>query len=129
MGKKTVKPKYMRDALRYIQKWVPRLRIENYDFQVEEAPEGFEPYALAVCNPRNLRACIVIRDPAKASEDGQADACNDLEVTLVHELLHVRFAEVLAELEGKANIANEIATEMIALALVAADRGVHPRSL
>lgn len=128
MGKKPVQLKYLRDAVRYVEKWVPRLRIENYDIEVIGAPDDFEEYAEAEINPLHLRASITVRDPAKPFT-GRSLACKDLEVTMVHELLHVRFAEVILELEGKARSANEIATEMTAMALVAADRGIEPRVL
>jgi hypothetical protein len=130
MGKrKAAKPAFLRDAEFYVAKWVPRLRLEDYLIEVKPAPDDFDSIAEARGNVTHLRAHVIIKDPAQIPEDDGPHACHDLEVTVVHELLHLRFGEVLLVLKGKAHYANEIATEMTAMALVAADRGVEPRSL
>jgi hypothetical protein len=120
-------PEFLREAIAYVDYWVPRLRLENYDIEVVAAPDGFENYAEVTCNVPHLRASIMVRDPAKKKADSTL-SCNDLEITIVHELVHVRFAETIIELDGKAHWGNETATEMTAMALVAARRGVNPRS-
>lgn len=125
--KKTATPPFLRKAVYYVEKWAPRLRLENYDIEVVEAPKDFEEHAQIICNVPHLCARMLVRDPKNA--DPESLSTSDLEVTVVHELLHVRFGEVMLELEGKANWANETATEAVAHALVAGDRRVNPRSL
>lgn len=121
-------PSYLKQAIKYVEYWVPRLRLENYEIEVAEAPEDFEDFAQCIGDVCHLRARLVFKDPEKV--DKKTLACRDLEVTVVHELIHVRFGEIIRELDGKAHYANEAATEMLAMALVAARRGIrNPRTL
>lgn len=123
------RPAYLTKVHAYMQHWVPMLRLEDWEFEVHEAPEGSEYYANIRTDVCNRHAIIRVRDPAKATEE-VSGASNDLEITVVHELLHARFGEVLTELDGKAEYANEAGTEMTAMALVASRRGIRdPRKL
>lgn len=122
------RPAYLTKVHEYVKFWVPILRLENFEFEVCGAPEGAEYFAQLTGNVYNKRAVIAVRDP-KLSEPGSL-ACQELEVTVVHELLHARFDEVIAELDGKVHYGNEVATELTAMALVAMRRGIaDPRDL
>lgn len=122
------RPAYLNQAHKYIRFWVPILRLENFEFELAGAPEGAEYYAQLTGNVYNKRAIISIRDPKLAAPNSLT--CQDLEVTVVHELLHARFDEVVAELDGKVHYGNEVATELTAMALVAMRRGIaDPRDL
>lgn len=121
------RPMYLNKVHQYIRFWVPILRLENFVFEVCEAPEGADYFAQFTGNVYTKRGVMSVRNPDLTDPDSLQ--CDDLEVTVVHELLHARFDEIIYTLEGKAHCANETATELTAMALVAMRRGVDPRSL
>ena len=113
------------EAEKLIAYWKRQLRLEDWDITIhtpEHDPEccGRTSYA-----PQYGRAHILIRNPAMHPPTTAADP--DLELTIVHELLHVRhhatggvFKKDSAEWD-----LNELATERTAQALVSLNRGIR----
>lgn len=112
--------------------WQERLRLRDWDVVVEvvraarlQAPgtgflDGSCDWTLS-----NKTAYIRILDPVDYPED--AFEPQDMEQTLVHELLHIHFAPffeglVTSETKDLEQIAKETAIEMIARALVQVSR-------
>lgn len=105
----------------YVYFWKKQLRLEDWDitFNVpEHDPKGF---AFVKSHQCFQRAHITVRNPALVPPDSQVN--NDLEVTVVHELLHLRFANVSFPADGADDNAFELAIERTAEALVALNRG------
>src|SRR5690348_643204 len=107
MAKKT--PAFLKKAISYVDYWVPRLRLDHYEIEVVEAEDEGTDFAMIDADLVYLHAIITVRDPKKLA-DSETHASKDLEVTIVHELVHGVFAGVCHALKGKAHIANECAT-------------------
>lgn len=76
----------------------------------------------------NFQECLIeFLIPEKIPDDWWG--CRDLEVTLVHELLHTRLMYFSAESKRSNNWHLELAIETIAKALVAARRGIDLEDL
>lgn len=112
----------LRDYLIY---WQKALRLT--DWQIEYRINEDENFFGTICTfPTHSTARIEIRDPDLF--DGDVVGIKDLEVTLVHELLHLRFFHCTHE--GKAyHNHKEMAIKITAAALVAAKRGISVSKL
>jgi hypothetical protein len=107
----------------YIKYWQKQLRLLDWDIRLEvvQNPKDTEDSAAWVKKSQNYQqARITVLDSSKWPEDWTWGS-NDLEVTIVHELLHVRLAYVTGK---KQNCHIEMAVETLAMALVAARRGI-----
>ena len=110
------------------QEWMKRLRLENWKVDVvmvsiEEAREatGQEVCGSTLINSDHRQAkVIIVRESDLDKSDYCRLTCLDTEVTLVHELLHVKESE---QFFSKSKRNSEAFIEQVAQALVAAKRG------
>jgi hypothetical protein len=125
--------KELQQAKEYLSYWQPQLRLDHIDFELVLMIPEENKNQLANCkvNLSRHRQKIALRHPSQRSEIDRSDFRRDLEVSVVHELLHIVNSvwmdkggipkamenEVLAELENNAN-------DTIAEALVRARRGI-----
>ncbi len=76
----------------YLAYWKPQLRLDHLDFEIVfSAPEELSDN-LARCKvaPSLHRQKIELRHPSERSERDCSDFRRDLEVVIVHELLHTK---------------------------------------
>lgn len=105
--------------------WMRTLRIQDWAIEVRvERLSAMGPGLLGQCirddNSRHARVRLL--DPQDVDTEGLPSG-DDLEVTLVHELLHVVFHAASDETEGR--VAFEQAIDSTARALVALDRSTE----
>jgi len=79
-------------AKEYLAYWKPQLRLDHMDFELFLMPPGENGDRLANCNfaPARHRQKIRLRHPTQTSERDKNDFRLDLEVVIVHELLHTK---------------------------------------
>lgn len=104
--------------------WQRELRLQDWDVvaQYRRGHAMRDPDNQGECAwlPHKKLATIYILDPADYPPD--ASRPQDVELTLVHELLHLHFAPFVAERDSAEDIAQEVAIDQIARALVALKR-------
>ena len=102
--------------------WQRQLRIEDWDIQVDTVPAHIIDGKAGQCSTWAAlgRARIRLADPATLTPE-TCPIYNDLESTLVHELLHV--AIPADQEDGRASEGQERAIEGIAQCLVRLNRG------
>lgn len=107
---------------KHISYWQAQLRLLDWDitYEVRETPD--EGYAHMKHWPTDQRAHMTITDPSKIPGDWVL--AKDLEVTIVHELLHTRFLYATPIKAFRNNVHEEMAIETCARAMVALRRGV-----
>lgn len=111
-------------SLEYLKYWQKRLRLQDWDIRIE-VDNDIENCSGQVTKSLDYQwAKILIKDPTKLPEDRYL--VEDLEVTIVHELLHIRMAYITGK---KANHHEEMAIETIAQNLVALKRGIEVEDL
>ena len=111
----------------YILYWQPILRLKDWNFVIKNIhsdPTVFDMFARINSNRNNQVATLELLDPEKIPEEWIG--CRDLEVTVVHEMLHTRLAHVHT---GKSTHHEEFAIETLSKALVSLKRGVTPEEL
>ena len=84
--------KELEEAQGYLTHWQRELRLDHMDFElVVKPPEENEGY-LADCKyaPSRHQQKIALRHPSDRTERDQAVFRRDLEVVIVHELLHTK---------------------------------------
>lgn len=108
----------------YIEFWQEELRIRDWriSFEIITDPE-FDAYAKVRSVPTIGASHIKLLEPSLVPEDWEG--CKDLEVTVVHELLHIRFYHCIPEPEKGLDVHEELAIETVAIALVANRRGLR----
>jgi len=79
-------------AKEYLAYWQPQLRLDHFDFEFFLMPPGENGGKLANCNfaPERHRQKIGLRHPTQRSERDLGSLRSDLEVCVVHELLHTK---------------------------------------
>jgi hypothetical protein len=79
-------------AKEYLAYWKPQLRLDHFDFELFIMAPGESNDRLATCNfaPSRHRQKIGLRHPTKRSDRDREVFRNDLEVAIVHELLHTK---------------------------------------
>lgn len=79
-------------AKEYLAYWKPQLRLDHMDFEFFLMPPGENGNRLGNCNaaPARHRQKIGLRHPTQISEMDREDFRTDLEITVVHELLHTK---------------------------------------
>lgn len=80
------------EAYGYLRYWSPQLRLDHIDFEIVFAnPEESRGY-LAVCKVAcgRHRQKIELRHPSERTERDKGVFRRDLEVVIVHELLHTK---------------------------------------
>jgi hypothetical protein len=125
----------LQQAQEYLAYWRPQLRLDHIDIEIIiMRPEEKEHSVLADCrqNPPYHTQKIKIRNPLDRTQSDSVAFRRDLEVCVVHELLHTKeipwrdhpkVNEVLGKNEWL-NQLHEDSLDAIAEALVRARRGI-----
>lgn len=120
--------KEIRELIRYWQRqlWLPNWKFK---FRIHTDPKEIKgSFALNEHSPNNEVAFIHLLHPDKIPEDWIG--VRDLEVTIVHEMVHTRLIYVAHPSKKRVKNWNlEMAVEVIAKALVANRRGIDPEEL
>ena len=80
------------EAYGYLRYWSPQLRLDHIDFEIILAnPEELNA-KLGMCKvaPAHHRQKLELRHPSERTERDRAIFRRDLEVVIVHELLHTK---------------------------------------
>lgn len=118
---------YLTQAALLVEEWQETLRIVDWMIEIVPAAHDSGVFARVRICSGSMRATMEVRDPVYASDSNSYT--NDLEVTIIHELLHLRFFETEAAMGHEKLDGHETAIELTAMALVASKRGVPVRSL
>lgn len=105
-------------------KWQGILRLEDWDIAVSFAPKSSiesNGMAHAAVYKQTKDAFILIRNPEEFDAKPAFSDENDVELTLVHELMHVRLAHLC--IDEKLSDQEELVVEQIARGFVSMDRG------
>ena len=126
------------DAQEYLAYWQRELRLDHIDFdlQLMRPEEKASLGVMADCNeaPPYHQQNIKLRHPSDRSEKDLAVFRRDLEVCIVHELLHTKetpwrdhpkVKEVLDDKDGWLKQLHEDSLDAVAEALVRARRGIR----
>lgn len=86
--------KELTQAKEYLSYWQPQLRLDHVDFEIVLSNPEESSGNLAVCKIAygRHRQKIEIRHPSERTERDQTVFRRDLEVVIVHELLHTKEA-------------------------------------
>ena len=128
--RKTITGRMRAEALtRNLNYWAAQLRLQSWDITVEflkwEKDNGFGDNSI---DPHYETSHICLYDPETIPDD--VKGVRDLEVTLVHELLHIRLVYVAkTSMKKKHKWPVEMAIETIAQSLVANRRGINIKDL
>ena len=111
----------------YVKYWAKQLRIQDWVISIKEHtdPEEFHGFASIKHHFNSQTALLEYLDPQYIPEDWTG--VRDLEVSVVHELLHTRFIWCIPT--KKINHFEEQAIEQTAQVLVALRRGVKAEDL
>jgi len=127
MKKKTVSE----TAQEIIEYWQPILRLQNWKITVTvvEDVKDIRCFATNTQDPHYEISSISVLNPEKIPPEWKG--CKDLEVTIVHELMHTRLIYVAPrpKKNKRKSWQLEMAVETIAKALVASRRGVDPEDI
>jgi hypothetical protein len=131
---KEAEDKELQQAKEYLAYWQPQLRLDHIDFEIVFMNPEEDRDRLAMCKvaPSKHQQKIEIRHPSQRCERDSVFFRRDLEVVIVHELLHTKeipwrdYPEVDKVFEGNKWIVNlhEDSLDAIAEALVRARRGI-----
>ncbi len=112
----------------HVKYWKKHLRILDWQINVKihEDPEEFPHYGRMDHHRNDQVALLNVLNPENIPEDWWG--CRDVEVTVVHELIHTRF--IFCLLPDKHTLHHqEMAIETVAKALVANRRGISIEDL
>lgn len=109
--------------------WQQRLRLQDWTVKIQVRRRHHmclaDAHGTCSWELRKKLAAIEIMDPADY-DPGSWGWAEDVEKTVVHELLHLHFAPFAAKDDGPDDVAQEQAIDLIARALVAAKREAPP---
>lgn len=110
------------DLVNLLAFWQRQLRIQDWDVRLSVVRYHEIEGNIGLCKAKasSRQAIIQLCDPQDLHHDA-SDSDRDLEVTLVHELLHVAFPSDLED--GRTSEAQEQAIDSTARALVLLRRG------
>jgi hypothetical protein len=123
-------PKQLKAIKNLALYWRRQLRITNWKFEIQVLPykEGEAAFGQNEMDPNFEKAYITLRDPATMPKE--VKGVRDIEVTLVHELLHTRLLYVAPiSKKKKKKWMTEMCVETISQALVANRRGIDVEEL
>ena len=125
--KKAKKTNTLQQVKAYTKYWQKQLRMLDWKLtvEVEEDPKKFECFGRMKHDRNNMTATLIVLNPEKIPEDWSG--IRDLEVTVVHELVHTRF--IFCFTPVRHNYHQEMAIETCAKAMVALRRGIDPEDL
>ena len=123
------------EAQQYLAYWQRELRLDHIDFEIMLGNTGEMDDKLGNCKvaPSRHRQKIILRHPLDRSERDREIFRHDLEVVVVHELLHTKefpwrdhtkVSEVLDKDEWLSSL-HEDSLDAVAEALVRARRGIR----
>jgi hypothetical protein len=101
--------------------WQKQLRLEDWDVTIDVPAHDPGGYAYVKRSESYQIARITLRNPDM--KDPSSLPQNDLEITLVHELLHLRFPNVQFAQDTMDDKIHELGIERTAIALVHLSRG------
>lgn len=104
------------EALSHVNFWQKELRLQDWDIQIEVT--SYDPGGAAMVSASDFMgvAKVKIRNPETAPPDSFGS--QDLELSVVHELLHIRFPHVNPPQPSLEDKSFEIGIERTAQALV-----------
>ena len=114
-----------RELQRLANKWLVRLRLSDWDVFIRFAKKGEDEDCWGICfpSPTTREALIVIQNPCYFTEPHPDHYNADVEVTLLHEILHIHFApfnHINNSMKGRVE---EVIVSHLSQLLVALDRG------
>lgn len=137
-AKRPAQPGIQKTAEQMLAYWKYYLHLTDWNIRikvVEDAKDCDEALGVNQQHPAFQESFIRVLDPNKIPEDWMF-GCRDMEVTIVHELLHTRFIYCIPRGNKKENpgmrllaYQEELAIETTAKALVANRRGVRLEDL
>jgi hypothetical protein len=88
----TLEEDELSEAKQYLSYWQRELRLDHIDFRmlIQNVEEDQDTLANCKVAPIRHRQKIIIRHPSQSTEADKADFRRDLEVVIVHELLHTK---------------------------------------
>jgi hypothetical protein len=105
-------------------KWQARLRLSDWDVWVRFAKRDEHEDTWGIIFPQNTtkEAVVIIQNPRYIKNLGPDAYQADVEVTLVHELLHMHFAPLNHTSGSHKEVIEEVIVSHMAQLLVALDR-------
>jgi hypothetical protein len=124
----------LNQAAEYLAYWQSQLRLDHIDFEIviDNIEEMRETMANCKLAPSRHRQKIILRNPADRTEADKRDFRRDLEVVVVHELLHTKEfpwrdhpkVNAVMDEDKWLNRLHEDSMDAVAEALVRARRGM-----
>jgi hypothetical protein len=125
----TPTPTLKEQAEEIVRYWQKQLRMLDWVFTIEimDDPKDFDCYGSMAHSLNNQQGFLKLMNPEKIPTEWTG--VRDLEVTIVHEMIHTRFIYAISPKKKKKNYHQELAIESTAKALVANKRGITPEEL
>jgi hypothetical protein len=127
--------KELQQAREYLSYWRPQLRLDHIDFTLifQNVEENGNELANCKVAPSKHRQKISLRHPSQRTDADKEDFRRDLEVVIVHELLHTKEfpwrdhpkVDAVIDEDRWLNRLHEDSLDAIAEALVRARRGIR----
>lgn len=117
------------EARKLTKYWQKQLRLLDWDIQVENVFDDidkFNSFGETKISENHQYARISLLDPCKIPD--MWVGCRDMEVTIVHEILHVRLTYCFDN-KGDDDSHKELAIEQLARVMVALKRGISTEEL
>ena len=124
-GYKLTRQEEAEELIKHYQK-VFRMMDWIMTITVHDDPEKFERFGLGTHYPNDQEVKYQVINPDKVPE--KWEGVKDMEVTIVHEILHTRFFYCFKP-KKRHNHHQEMAIETTAKVIVAARRGITPEEL
>ena len=107
-----------------VTKWQIRLRLQDWNVKVRFAKKGenVDYWGMIIPVATTKEAVIVIHNPKHVEDRGDDCYEADTEVTVVHELMHMHFAELDFASGSRQEVIEEVIVSHVAQLLVALDR-------
>lgn len=113
-------------VIEYVEYWRDILKLRDWEFTVKIIDDPEDGFANVQHYPNIQLAKIQVLSPGKIPADWPG--CKDVEVSVVHEMLHTRFHHCM-RINKKADAHEEMAIERCAQVMVALRRGITPEEL
>lgn len=116
----------LRELKRLTAIWQERLKLLDWDIKARWAKPNEEDmedrYGLSIIHAETRRAEIILMNPDDYSEEDKQDKTKDIEVFLVHELIHPAFSPFDTEDGTALAIVEENLVSLFSRLLIAIDR-------
>ena len=111
----------------YVKYWKPLLRLKDWKIEIKVTTDPDEEFMGQLTHWRkDQEAILTVLKPELIPEDWRG--VRDLEVTVVHELLHLRIIDCVNHNKNTHNFV-ELLVETLAQLLVSQRRGISPEEL